>query len=332
MTNGAERTALSIVLWIMFGLSVTATGFILLRACGALLMDISWNFCPAPPAVMSRDAERGAALRNLANDLERELAVRRLVCASNPKLPPPPLDLPMRADAQRPQQTALLKPRCPPMRPARLVMIFDTSGSMGLPMDANPDEMEEVERRWEAQDPSVARQVQALLAAPGRKRLDAARAAALELVNALPPGLETGLSSFTACSVHVDVAPTEDKKAVTAALHNLRAFGSTPLAAALRQAQSQMAGGPGGGRGQSVVVITDGTETCHGDPCAEAAELHRRLPELRVHIIDITGKSKLNCVATVTHGTITTATNVVALKAAIARTRAELERGAECSR
>ncbi|MCX7366714.1 MAG: VWA domain-containing protein [Alphaproteobacteria bacterium] len=315
-------------MWPAFALLVVVILLVLLRACGLALPGygswhrIGWAFC-SPRASVSeseRGQERGRALAEQALQLQLRIARKEMAC-----LAAPPAPSPRRAE----------RPRCPPIQPARLMLIFDTSGSMRLPLDADPVDMEELERRWSEGDQQAARRARSLQEAPGRKRLDAAREAALALVGKLPPGLETGLVSFEGCRLRTDVPPTVDKGAVSGALGRLPFDGGTPIAMALRAMQTAMAdgaGGPDGGRGRSVVLITDGQEGCRGDPCAEARELHRQLPELRVHVIDIVGRSRLQCVAEATRGTIATATDIAALEAAIEKARAELDQPADCAR
>ena len=312
-------------LWLAFAVLVGVILLVLLRACGLVLPGygswhrIGWAFCSARANVSEgeRGQERGRTLAEQALQLQLQIARKEMAC-----LAAPPSPSPRRAE----------RPRCPPIQPARLMLIFDTSGSMRLPLDADPAEMEQLEKRWSEGDQQAARKARELQEAPDRKRLHAAREAALALVGKLPPGLETGLVSFQGCTLRTDVPPTADKGAVSGALGRLPFDGGTPIAVALRAMQTAMARGADGGRGRSVVLITDGQESCGGDPCAEARELHRLLPELRVHVIDIVGHSKLQCVAEATRGTIATATDIAALEAAIDKARAELDQPADCAR
>ncbi len=113
--------SVTVVLWAAFATTVVLCGVVLLRACG-LSTGVSasafgWNFCPATPAALSAEAERGTELARQARQLELELEQKNLECASIPKPPPPPLELPRHTDRPRPQQTALLKPPPPPPPP-----------------------------------------------------------------------------------------------------------------------------------------------------------------------------------------------------------------------
>ncbi len=92
----------------------------MLPACGiGPWRSASWSFCPLPSGALAAEQERSLALRNEANTLARELARKRLACASLAKPPPPPLELPRQAGAPRAQQTALLKPPPPPPSPPK---------------------------------------------------------------------------------------------------------------------------------------------------------------------------------------------------------------------
>lgn len=128
-------------LWPAFALLVVVILLVLLRACGLVLPGygswhrIGWAFC-SPRASVSeseRGQERGRALAEQALQLQLRIARKEMAC-----LAAPPAPSPRRAE----------RPRCPPIQPARLMLIFDTSGSMRLPLDADPADMEELERRW----------------------------------------------------------------------------------------------------------------------------------------------------------------------------------------
>lgn len=120
MTRRSNGARLSITLWTAFAAIIIAVAVVLLRACGPLLPLTSvlpargWNFCPTTPLALTAEAKLTDVLRNQANDLARDLALRRLACASHSG--PPPLELPRHLGSPQPQQTALLEP--PPTLPA----------------------------------------------------------------------------------------------------------------------------------------------------------------------------------------------------------------------
>ena len=63
---------------------------------------------------------------------------------------------------------------------------------------------------------------------------------------------------------------------------NLVPAGRTPLTAALREA-AQVLDFPA--KAGAIVLITDGEETCGGDPCGLAKSLHAQGQNLMIHII-----------------------------------------------
>ncbi|MGE0423598.1 MAG: VWA domain-containing protein [Reyranellaceae bacterium] len=215
----------------------------------------------------------------------------------------------------------------PPQR-GRMMVIFDTSNSMGLPTD-NPEQIAELERRWSSGDPQAQRDAMELVRGPGHKRIDDARDAALGLVEAMPPNIDIGLITFqTRCEVGVDVRPGEPRGDIVEELRRLKPRASTPLAASLRLAASQLSTDPAVAAAQSIVVITDGAEGCGGDPCGAARDLKAAFPSVKVHVIDVVGVSRLQCVADITGGSSVGARDTEQLKAAMRRTQAAIERDA----
>lgn len=69
---------------------------------------------------------------------------------------------------------------------------------------------------------------------------------------------------------------------VVAAVDTLQPAGETPLTDAVRRATEVLLGQDSGG---DVVLVTDGKETCEGNPCQLAATLAADAPGLRVHVI-----------------------------------------------
>lgn len=112
-------SVLTTALWLAFAVVVVSVSIVLLHACGLFGSIASWNFCPATPASLSAETERGAALRTLVQQLELDLAQKNLACASIPLAPPPALELPRQSGPPRPQQTAALKPPPPPPPPPK---------------------------------------------------------------------------------------------------------------------------------------------------------------------------------------------------------------------
>lgn len=138
------------------------------------------------------------------------------------------------------------------------VLILDCSGSMN---DQGPD---------------------------GRTKWQAARQAALDLLNSIPNGRSVAVivyghdATLRCQSVETlrPLLPINDagKTAFARTLFALTPAGNTPIAASLKLAGSELSVARGLSR---VILITDGMETCHGDPAAEASYLVQKYPNLR---------------------------------------------------
>jgi len=296
-------------------------------------LGIAWilaRFMPPTPVIITDDSRRTVPvtvvlqreldrlvqeqekLRATLASLRREFAQKRALCPAPPTI--------------KPGEERVVCTR-PPQR-GRMMVVFDTSNSMGLPTD-NPEEIAELERRWGAGDPEAQRRGMELVRAPGHKRIDDARDAALGLVEAMPPNIDVGLITFqTRCEVGVDVPAGAPRSAIVEELRRLQPRASTPLAASLRLAASQLSADPAVAAAQSIVVITDGAEGCGGDPCAAARDLKAAFPSVKVHIIDVVGVSRLQCVADITGGSSVGARDTEQLKAAVRRAQASIERDA----
>ena len=114
----------------------------------------------------------------------------------------------------------------------------------------------------------------------GKTKWDVARQAALDLVNAIPNGRQLAFIAYghnreqgcSAVEVMRPLSPLSDKSraAVTAIVERLQPVGHTPIAVALRKGGEELDSSTGLAK---VVLITDGMETCNGDPVAEAHKL-----------------------------------------------------------
>lgn len=146
----------------------------------------------------------------------------------------------------------------------------------------------------------------------GGSKIRAARSAVAGVLQRLPGGTAVGVRAYggqyedqargcTDTRLVVPVGPVQPAAAV-AALAGLRPTGYTPLAASLRAAAADLS--PDGPR--TVVLVSDGEETCGGDPCAVARELSRDGVGLRVDTVgygvDAAARAQLSCVAAATGG------------------------------
>lgn len=166
--------------------------------------------------------------------------------------------------------------------------------------------------------------------APGVERIDAARAATIELIQALPDEAQFGLLVFgtgtgnhdseraAGCSdvrVFAEVGPV-DRETLIAQVSGIGASGFTPIGPALRVAADQLAGA---GR---VIVVSDGVDTCAPpSSCEVAAELRAQHPLLTIDAVgfavdaDEQAQEALQCVAEVGGGRYYAASDATQLAA-----------------
>lgn len=142
-----------------------------------------------------------------------------------------------------------------PVSATPLVLIIDSSGSMAAEIDGEP-------------------------------RLDIARSVILDEAAEWADGAELGLVAYghrregdcADIEALLPVGPL-DMAALRGALDQLRARGKTPLSASLIAAADLL---PDGG---SIVLVSDGLETCAADPCAVALSLREANVDLRIFVI-----------------------------------------------
>ncbi len=128
----------------------------------------------------------------------------------------------------------------------------------------------------------------------GRTKMDAAKAVLTDMVKSIPAGLNVcfiiyGHDVALKCKAVKVVRPLAsfadaDRSGLMAAIAALRPTGHTPIALSLRTAGEQLMGAHGLCQ---VVLVTDGAETCHGDPAAEAEALALKLNLRGVDVIGL---------------------------------------------
>ena len=92
-----------------------------------------------------------------------------------------------------------------------------------------------------------------------------------------------GPGPYDQCNVSLDLRPRANAaNPIMGVVNDLRPAGQTPLTKAVEQAAEvlEYRNKPG-----TVVVLTDGEETCNGDPCALGRRLSAENPSLTVHVI-----------------------------------------------
>lgn len=110
-----------------------------------------------------------------------------------------------------------------------------------------------------------------------------------------------------------------DKAAFLSTVNNLNAKGMTPLSAAVKHAAEVLKSTE---QKATVILVSDGEETCNLDPCAVGAELEKSGVEFTAHVIgfdvsDPKHQAQLRCLAENTGGRYFNARNADELGAAI---------------
>ncbi|MGH3486506.1 MAG: VWA domain-containing protein [Actinopolymorphaceae bacterium] len=169
--------------------------------------------------------------------------------------------------------------------PRKLMLLFDSSGSMNEP-DAD-----------------------------GSTKIDAARTAFNALIPKLPSGGRVGLRVYgatvfgksdpgacTDSQLSVPIGPV-DKPALTTAVAAFEPYGETPISYSLQQAAKDL--GKTGNR--TILLVSDGEETCDPDPCATAKRIAGLGIDLKIDVVgfrvDATARHQLRCIADAGSGT-----------------------------
>lgn len=123
----------------------------------------------------------------------------------------------------------------------------------------------------------------------GRPKLEIAREALGQVLSTLPEDADLGLMSYGHrrkgdCSDIEVLVPTATGTAgvIQDAANALHFRGKTPLTEAVRQAAAELNNSEAKA---TVLLITDGIETCEADPCALAAELESSGVDFTAHVV-----------------------------------------------
>ena len=129
----------------------------------------------------------------------------------------------------------------------------------------------------------------------GQVKMDLAEKVVADLVENMPADMNVGLLAYGARSPRAqndcdDIELLQpmgppDAAALGEALHATQPRGMTPIAGSLRRAAEVMKGLEGS---STIVLVSDGTESCHGDPCEVAREVHEATGiDVRVHVVGL---------------------------------------------
>ncbi|WP_022704803.1 vWA domain-containing protein [Pseudorhodobacter ferrugineus] len=123
----------------------------------------------------------------------------------------------------------------------------------------------------------------------GRPKLEIAREALAGVLTGLPATTELGLMAYghrekgNCGDIELMVAPAAGTgPAITAAANKMQFLGKTPLTEAVRRAAAELRSTE---EKATVILITDGIETCEADPCALGAELEASGVDFTAHVV-----------------------------------------------
>ena len=159
----------------------------------------------------------------------------------------------------------------------------------------------------------------------GNRKIDIARDVINDVLGQLPKNInmgfrvygqaDGGLFGLDGCKATELLVPIGNKtqNAISAQLKNLDAVGWTPICYSLDQAINNDFTRIRGRK--RIILVSDGMDTCGGNPCDFAIDLMKRRTDVTIDVIgfDISSEpeaiSQLKCTALATHGKFYTANN-----------------------
>jgi Ca-activated chloride channel family protein len=162
----------------------------------------------------------------------------------------------------------------------------------------------------------------------GKTKVEIARTAVGALLDRIPADRRLGLVAYghrregDCTDIEEVVAVGADRQAIRRAVDGLAFKGKTPLSSAVRYAAEQLKYKAGRA---TVILVSDGAETCNVDPCALGRDLEAAGVDLTVHVIGFglasaTEAAGLECLAEATGGRYFPARNAGELAAALGAT------------
>ncbi|HQY38585.1 MAG TPA: VWA domain-containing protein [Giesbergeria sp.] len=160
----------------------------------------------------------------------------------------------------------------------------------------------------------------------GRAKIEIAREAVGTMLKTWPRNQQLGLMAYghrskgNCADIEVLKMPaTVDAAAMQQAVNALQPKGMTPISAAVRMAAEQLKYSE---RKATVILVSDGEETCHADPCALGAELEKLGVDFTAHVVGFDlpegkARAQLQCLAKTTGGMYVEARDAAELNKAL---------------
>ncbi len=166
----------------------------------------------------------------------------------------------------------------------------------------------------------------------GRPKIEIAKETVNNLMTGWPAGTELGIIAYghrekANCrdiETLVPIGPVNSAM-IKSTLAALNPKGKTPITAALHQAALELRSTE---EKATVVLVSDGLETCEADPCAAAADLESAGIDFTVHVVGFgtteDENRQLRCLSDNTGGKFLGAANAGELQAAMTEVKAEV--------
>lgn len=238
---------------------------------------------------------------------------------------PPPVAKPKQAEASAPPKPPVCR-KYTKNQPPQLAVVFDTSGSMNLSVDASlKDEM------WffrNLDNPFADPAIFARITQPP-VRMDVAKQSLTQMVKDLHPAIDMRLVTFNGCRTPVDhgVFGKAQRPALIRGIQGLKADDGTALSASLEMAASSMNGRD---RDGVIVMFADGEDGCGRNICEVAQRIAQDQPRLKVNLINISTNSLADCVAQRTGGQVYSVNNASQLDIALEQASQEVSANTNC--
>lgn len=170
-----------------------------------------------------------------------------------------------------------------------------------------------------------------------RQKIDIAKEVMTSLVRELPAGVKAGLEVYGHrrkgdCDDIELMVPVGkgNKETLIRKIRSVRPKGQTPITRSLQIAADNLAEAE---EETTLVLVSDGKETCEGDPCALVKSLKDKGIKVKVHVVgfDVTDaeKQQLACIAAAGGGKYFTARNADQLASALTEVKKEAIEKAE---
>ncbi|MGE5441601.1 MAG: VWA domain-containing protein [Bacteroidota bacterium] len=204
--------------------------------------------------------------------------------------PGPPPEAEVRPSPPVPPKDVATAPLPPPMPPRskcsvnvapgdepEVVVIVDGSGSMGEPYGGLTSKM------------------------------TLAKSAIANVVTGLPDPVDVALIDFSNCDqVRLDkFFPAAERPTLIGEVRSLQPDRGTPLARSIERAGNIVSADVE----STIVVVSDGEDTCGRDPCAAARAVKAKRPNITINVIDLgrgEGQAMMHCIAGATGGKVLT--------------------------